>query len=120
MAKFFGHIGYGTDVEIGPGVYEKVIVERPYYGEVIRDVINNRDGNTVLGNRKTNNAFRIVADGYADQHFSDIVYLKWQGRFWDVEQIELQNRPRMVIRIGGIYNGPTFEAPVDSGSDSGE
>ena len=36
-AKFYGEIGYGETVETSPGVYEDIIVERKYYGDVIRN-----------------------------------------------------------------------------------
>ena len=37
MAKFYGKIGYANTVETKPGVYEEQIVERSYYGDLIRN-----------------------------------------------------------------------------------
>ena len=36
MAKFYGEIGYAETKEISPGVWEEVITERVYSGELIR------------------------------------------------------------------------------------
>ncbi len=32
-------------------------------------------------------------------------YVRWQGERWRITNIEIQ-RPRIVLTIGGIYNGP--------------
>ena len=108
MAKFYGHIGFGVDTETfaGSGVWEKAIVERPYFGEIVRETLEVVGGQTVLGDSKTANSFRILADGYASDNFMDMEYVKWHGRYWVVRQVEIQPRPRMTIRIGGVYNGP--------------
>ena len=108
MAKFSGRIGYGTEQEVTPGVYEHVIVERPYYGEVVRETLEVVGGQTVLGDSKTANSFRIIADKYAFENFFDMEYVKWNGRYWAVKQVEVHQRPRMLVRIGGAYHGPTL------------
>ena len=110
MAKFFGHVGFGSqEVEISPGVYDYKIVERPYFGEVVRDAMKVVGGQTILSESKTTNSFRIMADGYASENFFDMQYVRWMGRYWEITQVELQQRPRMIIRIGGVWNGPTAE-----------
>lgn len=106
MAKFYGQIGFRTTYEVSAGVYENVIVERPYFGDVIRDAMDRVAGDTVLGDRKTGNSFRVVADGYIASNFFDAEYIVWNGRYWKVVQTELQTRARILIRIGGVYNGP--------------
>lgn len=106
MAKFYGQIGFKTTQEVSPGVHENVIVERPYYGDIIRDAVDRVAGETVLGDRKTGNSFRIVADGYISSNFFDAEYIVWGGRYWKIIQVEVQTRARMHVRIGGVYNGP--------------
>lgn len=112
MAKFYGVVGFGYEVEQSPGVFDLEIVERPYFGEVERDSLSRVAGQTVLGESKTGNSFRIVADAYATTNFFDMKYVKWNGRYWAVTQVELQDRPRLLIRIGGVWNGPTKEAGI--------
>lgn len=38
MAKWFGKIGYAVTSETRPGIWEEVIVERNYYGDMTRIV----------------------------------------------------------------------------------
>lgn len=119
MAKFYGMIGFGIEAETSPGVFELVIVERPYYGEVVRETLEASLGNSVLGESKTGNAFSVVADAYAELNFFDMKYVKWNGRYWTIKQVELRNRPRIQIRIGGVWNGPTAPPASDAGSPPG-
>lgn len=119
MAKFSGRIGFGIQKEIQPGIWDNVIEERPYYGDVVRETLEKLAGETVLGDIRTANSFRIVADPYAEQNFMDMKYLRWNGRVWVIRQVELQSRPRLLIRIGGIYEGPT-EVTGTPGDDSGD
>lgn len=113
MAKFYGLIGFTTgEKEISPGVWDHEIVERPYRGEVVRETLEIVGGQSVLGESKTANSFNIVADPFATQNFFDMLYVKWGGKYWAVRQVELRQRPRMLVRIGGIWNGPIFSSIV--------
>ena len=102
MAKFSGRIGFGFEREVSRGVYDLEIVERRYFGEVERDILERVAGQTVLGESKTGNSFNIVADGYARLNFWDMKYVFWNGMYWDIRQVELLSRPRMRVRIGGV------------------
>ena len=110
MAKFYGPIGYGHSVETSRGVWEDVITERNYYGDVIRNTRQLQDsGETVNYNFAVNNSISIVADAYASGHFFAIRYIKWAGTLWTVSDVEVQS-PRLILRLGGVYHGPT--API--------
>lgn len=37
MAKFYGKIGYMKTVDDGSGVWNESYIERPYYGDIIRN-----------------------------------------------------------------------------------
>lgn len=105
MAKYFGKIGYGETVETAPGVWEDSIAERQYYGDVIRNTRNLREGEAVNDDLSVGNSISIVADAYANEHFFAIRYIEWAGSLWKVSQVEVQ-RPRLLLRLGGVYNGP--------------
>ncbi len=106
MARFFGRIGYGETVETAPGVWEDVIVERSYYGDVIRNARNLREGENLNFDLSVQNSIRIVADAYANEHFFNIRYVEWAGALWTVTSVEVQS-PRLLLRLGEVYNGPT-------------
>lgn len=110
--KFFGPVGYGTSVETpaGGGVWVKTIVERPYYGDIVRNARRLRDGERVNNEITVGNSISIVADPFAFGHFMEIVYVTWMGARWEVESVEvLADAPRLMLRLGGVYNGPIAE-----------
>lgn len=105
MAKFHGKIGYGETAETAPGVWADVIVERPYFGDVIRNTRSLQEGEKVNNDLSVGNSISIVADAYANLHFFAIRYVEWAGTLWTVSDVEVQS-PRLILRLGGVYNGP--------------
>lgn len=111
MAKFSGKVGYGpTTVETAPGVWNEVIVERVYVGDILRNTRKLQSGESVNDDLSVNNSISIVADAYANEHFFAIRYVQWAGTLWKVTEVEVQ-APRLLLRLGGVYNGPTAPAP---------
>lgn len=107
MAKFYGVIGYAAEaVETVPGVYEDSVVEFPYFGDVVRNTRKLQDGDKVNSDVSVGNSISIVADEYANEHIFAMRYVSWRGSLWIVSDVEVQ-RPRLILRLGGVYNGPT-------------
>jgi hypothetical protein len=106
MARFFGRIGYGEPVETAPGVWADQIVERSYYGDVIRNARNLKEGENLNFDLSVQNSISIVADAYANDHFFAIRYIEWAGTLWTISSVEVQS-PRLLLRLGEVYNGPT-------------
>lgn len=52
------------------------------------------------------NSISVVADAYANENFHAIRYIRWMGSLWIVTTVEVQ-RPRLLLELGGVYNGPT-------------
>lgn len=111
MARFCGEIGYGESVEKSPGVWEDVITERTYYGDIVRNTRRISDGESVNPNITVNNSISVVADAYATEHFHAIRYIRWSGTLWTVTEVEVQS-PRLLLRLGGVYHGPVYTAPA--------
>lgn len=110
MAKFYGVIGYGITEETSPGVWEDVIVERNYYGDVLQNYRKTSAGESINDNVDVNNRLSIVSDPFAMNHFHTIKYVKWMGAAWKITTVEVQ-RPRLILTIGGVYNGETLGTP---------
>lgn len=108
MNRFYGKVGYGVTVETAPGVHEDVIHERDHFGDVVRNSLKFRAGESVNNDLSVSNSISIVADAYANEHFSNIRYVEWAGTLWSVSEIEVQS-PRLLLRLGGVYNGPRPE-----------
>jgi hypothetical protein len=105
MAKFYDVVGYGHTVESAPGVWKDEIIERKYYGDVVRNTRKLTEGESVNNDLSVNNSIEIVADAYAYDHFFAMRYIKWAGTLWIVSDVEVR-APRLLLRLGGVYNGP--------------
>lgn len=106
MARFFGRVGYGDTVETAPGVHTDEIIERSYFGDVIRNARNLKQGENLNADLSVQNSISILADAYANDHFFAIRYVEWAGVLWTVSSVEVQS-PRLLLRLGEVYNGPT-------------
>lgn len=108
MARYFGAVGYGESVEspAGSGIWVERIVERSYYGDVVRNTRKMQEGQYLNDDISVGNSISIVADAYATQHFMDIKYVEWAGYRWKVTEVEVQ-QPRLLLKLGGVYHGPT-------------
>ncbi len=119
MAKFYGVIGYGEAVETVPGVWEDVITERKYYGDVLRNTRGLQEGDKINNDITVGNSISIVADAYAHNHFFAMKYIIWAGAYWTISNVEVQ-RPRLLLTLGGVYNGQKASAPDSAGDSAGE
>jgi hypothetical protein len=105
MAKFNGPIGYVQTSETSPGIWTPTVTERTYYGDVVKDFhrYDNKNMNETLG---LSNMISIVADPFAYGNTQNMRYIKFQGSYWEIKSINIQ-RPRILLTIGGVYNGDT-------------
>lgn len=104
MAKFHGKVGFVTSSETAPGVWTDTATEREYYGDVIRQTKSWTEGNQVNDNLTLGNRITVVGDDFANLNFATIRYIIWGGEYWKISNIEIQ-RPRLILSLGGIYNG---------------
>ena len=104
MAKFFGVIGFneGT-VENSPGVWEQQVVERKYYGDLIRNSRRLQTTDQLNDDINISNEISIVADPYANANFHSIRYVEFMGAKWKVSNVEVQF-PRLILTLGGVWN----------------
>lgn len=105
MAKFCGMIGYANTVELPDGVWVDQPVEHEYFGDVIRESRQWTSSGQVNDDLVLRNRISIVADDFARDHFSAMKYVLWSGVYWKITDVEVQ-RPRLILTIGGVYNGP--------------
>lgn len=106
MAKFHGEIGFGEQTELAPGVWDDVVTERTYFGDVVRNTRQLQEAQKVNDDISVNNSISIVADEYANEHIFAIRYIKWAGSLWKVADVDASQRPRLLLRLGGVYDGP--------------
>lgn len=118
MTRTTGVIGYAESRLVRPGVSEDVIVEYKYRGDVLRNSAGPQEGDKILDDLKVGNSISIVASPFHRKNFTRLKYISWLGELWKVSNVDVA-LPRLILRLGGLYNGPTAEAPVDSGGDTG-
>src|SRR4030095_9858115 len=111
MGRFYGKIGYASEsVETRPGIWEDVLVVRNYPGNVLRFSKSNESADKVNDDFTIGNSISVVADAYLYENISKIRWIEFNGEKWKIERADI-NRPRLVLRLGGVYNGPTPPTP---------
>lgn len=106
MARFYGMVGYAqkaVETPEGSGIYKNSIVERPYFGDVLRNTRTLEDGSSVNDDISVGNSISVIADQYANQHFHAIKYVDWAGSRWKVSSVEVKS-PRLILSLGALYN----------------
>ena len=105
MAKYYGSVGFATTVESesSPGDWVSTIVERGYYGEVIRRKRSWNANSNLNDDITLSNEISILADPFAYQNLGEIRYVVWHGTKWRVTSIDVAH-PRINLSIGGVYN----------------
>ena len=105
MAKWFGKIGYSTITETEPGIWENAIVEKEYYGDLISNRFRHQNSGNVNDDIVLSNTISILADQFVYQHYSQMVYVEVLGAKWKVTDVDASQRPRLMLTVGGVYNG---------------
>ena len=119
MAKFYGTIGYIETRETSPGVWKEYIVEKNYCGDLIRNSRRYERSEQLNDNLNISNQISIVADPYAINNFHAMRYVKFMNAVWKITDVEV-NFPRLVLTVGGLYNGEQAESSDETGNSSGE
>jgi hypothetical protein len=106
MAKWYGKVGYSETVETTPGVWKPHDTERKYYGEVIRNTTRwAGNSNSTNDDLTVNTQISIVADPFAFEKFYSIKWIEFMGVKWSVDSVDPTQPPRLILTLGGVYNG---------------
>lgn len=104
MGRFHGFIGYGIQKETTPSVWTDTIVEREVYGDIKRNYARVTNQGNVNNDITLSNIVSVVINAYFKKNYQSIRYVKFDGQYWSVTNIEL-NYPRAELTLGGVYNG---------------
>lgn len=104
MAKYYGAIGFATNIETSPGVWEDQITERQYYGDLIRNTRRLQTADKLNDDILISNQISIVGDPYIHENLYAMRYATFGGAKWKISSVEVQF-PRLILEIGGLYNG---------------
>lgn len=115
--KFFGQVGFVMSHEEpeGSGIWVDSPTERDYYGDVNRISRRWETGAKVNDDITVNNEISILSDPFVTQNLPWIKYVKWNGIAWKVTNVEVQY-PRLILSIGGVYDGEQAESAEGTGT----
>lgn len=106
MARYRGVVGYGKDEESATGVFKTVIHEHTVFGDIEQDTRRLTPGEGVNQNLTLGDVISIIAPAEVIANYSAIRYITMGGVRWSVTSVVVR-RPRLVVRTGEVYNGPT-------------
>lgn len=106
--KWFGKIGFAETSETAPGVWEEVITENDYFGDLLQNTRRLESSGQVNDNLNISNRISILMDPYLSNHFHSIRYAEFAGTKWKVTSVDVQY-PRLELSLGGVYNGDEAE-----------
>lgn len=105
MGKWYGTIGYAISTEVSPGVWDDVITERNYFGDIVRNTSRwSTSSDSTNDDLNIDNRISIVADPFAYQNFQSMKYVEYMGAKWKISKVEVSH-PRLILNVGGVYNG---------------
>lgn len=103
-------VGVAVSTQTAPGVWEDVITERTFYGDVIRQARRLVPPALIPpelnSNLSAENSFSILGDADAYANFKNFRYITWEGNRWTITSVEVM-RPRLILTIGELWNGNT-------------
>lgn len=106
MARWFGKVGYSETVETAPGVWMPQDTVREYYGDVTRNTTRwTGNSDSTNDDLTVSTQISIVADPFAVEKFYSIKWIEFMGVKWSVDSVDPTQPPRLILTLGGVYNG---------------
>lgn len=103
--KYSGKFGLASTVETAPGVWDDVITERDYIGDVVQRTEAFSLESSVLPHYRTTTSVSVLSDGVLKENYTNLRYVTYAGERWAIASVVVQP-PRLVVYIGEVYNGP--------------
>ena len=101
--KCSGKIVYARTEETSPGVYQEIITEKQYYGDVVRNAAQIIDSSTINSNIKLNNSISVLCNNYMSENLGCIRYLTFKKSKWKISSMEIKDN-RIIFTLGDLYN----------------
>ena len=106
MARFCGKVGYVDPDEESKGVFVNKPEEHVYYGDTTNISKRWQTNENLNDDIRLEQNVSIMADAYAYKNYWKIRYIIIDDIAWRVTNVQVA-RPRLLLYIGGIYNGET-------------
>ena len=106
MMRWYGKVGYSETDETAPGVWTSQDTVREYYGDVVRNSTRwTGNSDSTNDDLTINSQISIVADPFAIEKFYSIKWIEFMGVKWKVTSVDPTQPPRLILSLGGVYNG---------------
>ena len=110
MAKYSGMIGFVKYVEGPYSVHTDTAIEKHYTGDVLQNYRRNENSSDKISeDLRLNNEISIIANKFAIENFAYMRYVTYLGTKWQITSAKIES-PRIILTLGGVYNGPTGPA----------
>ena len=104
MSKCSGKIGYAMVQETEPGIWDEIIVEKRYTGDLTRNTYKYSQNNESTNDNITlNNNISILANKFINENLGIMRYITYMNHKWKISSIEIVP-PRIIITLGDMYN----------------
>lgn len=103
MSRWYGKIGFSVQEETSPGIWNEVVEEKNYYGDLSNRSRRWQQGQDLIDDITITNELTITTDPYIIENLTNIKYVVIMGIKWKISNITL-SAPRLTLSLGGIYN----------------
>ena len=103
MSRGYGKIGFSVQEETSPGIWNEVVEEKNYYGDLSNRSRRWQQGQDLIDDITITNELTITTDPYIIENLTNIKYVVIMGIKWKISNITL-SAPRLTLSLGGIYN----------------
>lgn len=103
MSRWYGKIGFSVQQETSPGIWNEVVEEKNYYGDLSKRSRRWQQGQDLIDDITITNELTITTDPYIIENLTNIKYVVIMGIKWKITNITL-SAPRLTLTLGGIYN----------------
>ena len=103
MSRWYGKIGFSVQEETSPGIWNEVVEEKNYYGDLSKRSRRWQQGQDLIDDITITNELTITTDPYIIENLTNIKYVVIMDIKWKITNITL-SAPRLTLTLGGIYN----------------
>lgn len=107
MRKCKVKIGFTINGEVRPGVFMDSVTEKAYRGDIITTNVQNQTRDAITDTLNMSMKISVIMNPFLRENFQSISYITYMGATWNVTNIDPTEHPRVILTIGGVYNGPT-------------
>lgn len=106
MARFSGIVGFVESVETAPSIFEDEVTEVKCSGNFLDNTQLWKQSEGLNDDVDITARISVVISPDLLDKFYLMRYVHMYGQRWEIKK-SIQKRPRVIISVGGLYNGPT-------------